>query len=143
MIKLQVNPRSIAEQSGLKVGDVIQDINGMTTAQMKHQEAQQTIINAGNRISLNINRSVMCNVRQVFLPRIILRWLYHRHLLLYAYGLYRAIWRAQPQKYQMAPHHMPRATSTENTTPKTQSKTTNPNPQTTINEKKLRTKSKE
>ena len=60
MTKLQVNPRSIAEQSGLKVGDVIQDINGMTTAQMKHQEAQQTIINAGNRISLNINRSVIC-----------------------------------------------------------------------------------
>ena len=80
MAKFQVNPRSIAEQSGLKVGDVIQDINGMTTAQMKHQEAQQTIINAGNRISLNINRSVICirfqslfsqRVRKVCFPRVI------------------------------------------------------------------------
>ncbi|KAF6019020.1 PDLIM5 [Bugula neritina] len=56
LVVQRVNPRSIAEQSGLYVGDVIQEINGLQTSTMRHQEAQQTIINAGNRITLNISR---------------------------------------------------------------------------------------
>lgn len=47
---------SFAEEAGMCVGDMIIEINGDSTAQMTHSEAQQCILEAGNCISLSILR---------------------------------------------------------------------------------------
>lgn len=53
---LQVNPGSLAEQSGLMTGDAIIKIQGQNTDSLKHKEAQDTIIRAGNNIEMVIQR---------------------------------------------------------------------------------------
>lgn len=47
---------SLSEQSGMQVGDIILKINGKETDQMRHKEAQDAIIGAGNFLELYIER---------------------------------------------------------------------------------------
>ncbi|XP_025408250.1 RING finger protein B-like [Sipha flava] len=53
---VRVTGGSLAEEAGMCVGDMIIEINGDSTAQMTHSEAQQCILEAGNYISLSILR---------------------------------------------------------------------------------------
>lgn len=53
---LQVNPGSLAEQAGLKTGDMIVRIGGAEADNMKHKEAQDAIVRAGNYLELAIAR---------------------------------------------------------------------------------------
>lgn len=52
----QVVTGSLAENSGLSAGDVIQQINGRSTDDLSHEEAKQEIVASGNRVNLAIQR---------------------------------------------------------------------------------------
>ena len=56
LLTFQVTAGSISSNSGLQAGDTILLINGMSTGPMRHTEAQQAIITAGNHLSLTIKR---------------------------------------------------------------------------------------
>lgn len=52
----RVNPGSLAEQSGILTGDAILKIQGQNTDGLRHKEAQDAIIRAGNNIEMVIQR---------------------------------------------------------------------------------------
>lgn len=51
-----MNPGGLAEQAGLMSGDAILKIQGHNTDGMKHKEAQDAILRAGNNIEMVIQR---------------------------------------------------------------------------------------
>uniref|UniRef100_A0A2I9LPF9 PDZ and LIM protein Zasp isoform X3 n=1 Tax=Centruroides hentzi TaxID=88313 RepID=A0A2I9LPF9_9SCOR len=53
---LKVNNNSLAQKAGLQPGDTILQIGGHSTDDMKHKEAQDTIIGEGNSVKLTIQR---------------------------------------------------------------------------------------
>lgn len=53
---LRVTGASVAEESGMEVGDMIVSINGTCTQAMTHVEAQQHILGAGSSLTLQILR---------------------------------------------------------------------------------------
>ena len=53
---MQINPGSMAEKSGLHVGDVILKIGNADTAPMRHKDAQDAIFSAGNKLKLLLQR---------------------------------------------------------------------------------------
>ncbi|GBN05382.1 hypothetical protein AVEN_243534-1, partial [Araneus ventricosus] len=54
-----VNPGSLSEQAGLMNGDAILKILGHPTENMRHKEAQDAILRAGNNIELVVQRLVI------------------------------------------------------------------------------------
>lgn len=52
----RVNPGSLAEKGGLQTGDALLSIQGKSTDQMRHKEAQDAIVRAGNYLELQIQR---------------------------------------------------------------------------------------
>ncbi|XP_076458711.1 PDZ and LIM domain protein 7-like isoform X2 [Babylonia areolata] len=52
----RVNPGSLAAKCGLHVGDVILKIGNADTSFLRHKEAQNSIISAGNRLDLLLQR---------------------------------------------------------------------------------------
>ncbi|GIZ03749.1 PDZ and LIM domain protein Zasp [Caerostris extrusa] len=55
----RVNPGGLAEQAGLMTGDAILKIMGHSTDNMRHKEAQDAIIRAGNNIEMIVQRGGM------------------------------------------------------------------------------------
>ncbi|XP_076318210.1 uncharacterized protein LOC143229568 isoform X2 [Tachypleus tridentatus] len=55
----RVNPGSLAENAGLQSGDGVLKIQGQATENMRHKEAQDTIIKAGNFLEMLIQRGGM------------------------------------------------------------------------------------
>ncbi|XP_075548911.1 Z band alternatively spliced PDZ-motif protein 52 isoform X2 [Dermacentor variabilis] len=51
-----VNPGSLAEKGGLQTGDALLSIQGKSTDQMRHKEAQDAIMRAGNYLELQVQR---------------------------------------------------------------------------------------
>lgn len=54
---LKVNSNSLAQKAGLQPGDTILQIGGHSTDDMRHKEAQDTILRGGNNIDLTIQRA--------------------------------------------------------------------------------------
>lgn len=52
----QVNMGSLAETAGLKAGDAILRVNDIDVMRLRHQEALDTIAQAGNQFQLHIGR---------------------------------------------------------------------------------------
>ena len=52
----QVNPGSLAAKCGLQTGDIILKIGNADTSSLRHKEAQNSIIAAGNRLDLLLQR---------------------------------------------------------------------------------------
>ncbi|GFY70898.1 PDZ and LIM domain protein Zasp [Trichonephila inaurata madagascariensis] len=52
----RVNPGSLSEQAGLMTGDAILKIMGQSTEHMRHKEAQDAILRAGNNIEMIVQR---------------------------------------------------------------------------------------
>ncbi|XP_075548936.1 Z band alternatively spliced PDZ-motif protein 52 isoform X5 [Dermacentor variabilis] len=52
----RVNPGSLAEKGGLQTGDALLSIQGKSTDQMRHKEAQDAIMRAGNYLELQVQR---------------------------------------------------------------------------------------
>lgn len=52
----QVTSGSLAEQTGMQVGDILLKINGKETEHMRHKEAQDAIVGAGNYLELYLER---------------------------------------------------------------------------------------
>ncbi|KAG8187776.1 hypothetical protein JTE90_018775 [Oedothorax gibbosus] len=52
----RVNPGSLAEQAGLMTGDALLKIQGASTDSLRHKEAQDAIVRAGNNIELSVQR---------------------------------------------------------------------------------------
>ena len=55
----QINPGSIAARCGLEIGDNISAIDSCPTNGLKHKEAQDLIVKAGNNIQLSVCRQVI------------------------------------------------------------------------------------
>ena len=53
---MQVQPGSVAEQSGLQAGDGVLQINGAATETLEHEAAKMEIIRAGNEVQFLIQR---------------------------------------------------------------------------------------
>jgi C-terminal processing protease CtpA/Prc len=53
---LQVNPGSLAAKCGLQTGDIILKIGTADTVNLRHKEAQDYILQAGNRLDLLLQR---------------------------------------------------------------------------------------
>lgn len=56
---VKVSDGSLAEQAGVQVGDIILKINGKECDMMRHKDAQDCIINAGNYLELYLERGPM------------------------------------------------------------------------------------
>ena len=52
----QVNPGSLAAKCGLQIGDIILKIGNDDTGVLRHKEAQNSILAAGNRLDLLLQR---------------------------------------------------------------------------------------
>ncbi|KAK7111582.1 hypothetical protein V1264_011190 [Littorina saxatilis] len=52
----RVNPGSLAAKCGLQVGDIILKIGNTDTNTLRHKEAQNSILQAGNRLDLLLQR---------------------------------------------------------------------------------------
>uniref|UniRef100_A0A2C9JGX1 PDZ and LIM domain protein Zasp n=1 Tax=Biomphalaria glabrata TaxID=6526 RepID=A0A2C9JGX1_BIOGL len=52
----KVNPGSLASKCGLQVGDIILKIGNTSTAELRHKEAQSTILDCGNHLDLLLQR---------------------------------------------------------------------------------------
>lgn len=52
----QVNFGSLAEKAGLQVGDALVRVNGQDVYDVKHKDAQDVILGAGNAFELTIQR---------------------------------------------------------------------------------------
>lgn len=52
----RVNPGSLAEKGGLQTGDALLYIQGKSTDQLRHKEAQDAIMRAGNYLELQVTR---------------------------------------------------------------------------------------
>lgn len=53
-----MNPNSLADQAGLKIGDIIVGIGDANAELMRHKEAQEAIVSAGNYLTMTVQRSV-------------------------------------------------------------------------------------
>lgn len=53
---LQVTPGSLAARCGLQAGDTITRIGSTPADSLRHKEAQQRIIDAGNALDLTLER---------------------------------------------------------------------------------------
>jgi C-terminal processing protease CtpA/Prc len=51
-----VNFGSLAEKAGLQVGDALVQVNGQDVYDVKHKDAQDIIIGAGNSFEVTIHR---------------------------------------------------------------------------------------
>ncbi|KAF6212683.1 hypothetical protein GE061_013209 [Apolygus lucorum] len=51
-----VNGGSVAERAGLQVGDALIRVNGADVQEMRHKDAQDCIVRAGNNIDMSIQR---------------------------------------------------------------------------------------
>ena len=51
-----MNAGSLAEKAGLQAGDGILKINDVDVFNMRHKEAQETVIKAGNNFEVLISR---------------------------------------------------------------------------------------
>ena len=54
----QINPNSKAYNEGIKVGDIIDNINGQKTHGLNYADAQQLIKNSTEQLQLDISRLV-------------------------------------------------------------------------------------
>ncbi|XP_042148162.1 PDZ and LIM domain protein Zasp isoform X4 [Ixodes scapularis] len=52
----RVNPGSLAEKGGLQVGDALLRIQGKSTDELRHKDAQDAIVRAGNYLELSVQR---------------------------------------------------------------------------------------
>lgn len=52
----QVNFGSLSEKAGLQVGDALVQVNGQDVYDVKHKDAQDIIIGAGNSFEITIHR---------------------------------------------------------------------------------------
>ncbi|CAB0020516.1 unnamed protein product, partial [Nesidiocoris tenuis] len=55
----KVNGGSVSERAGLQVGDELIRVNGVDVQDMRHKEAQDTIVHAGNNIEMTVQRGGM------------------------------------------------------------------------------------
>lgn len=54
----QVNGGSLAEKAGLQVADAVIKVNGQDVYSLRHKEAQDVIVKAGNSYEIVVSRSV-------------------------------------------------------------------------------------
>lgn len=52
--RLKVNPGSLAESAGLKIGDIIVKICGQSAESMSHRDAEDAIVRAGNNLDMTV-----------------------------------------------------------------------------------------
>ncbi|KAF7489135.1 PDZ and LIM domain protein Zasp [Sarcoptes scabiei] len=64
----KISDGSLASQAGVQVGDIILKINGIEADQMRHKDAQDAIINAGNCLELYLERGPMNTWRPQVTP---------------------------------------------------------------------------
>lgn len=57
---LQVNGGSVADQAGLMPGDALVKVNNTDVFNLRHKEAQDVIMAAGNSFELSVSRFVEC-----------------------------------------------------------------------------------
>lgn len=55
-VLFQVNFGSLAEKAGLQVGDALVRVNGHDVYDVKHKDAQNVILGAGNAFEITIQR---------------------------------------------------------------------------------------
>jgi len=55
-VLFQVNFGSLAEKAGLQVGDALVRVNGQDVYDVRHKDAQDVILRAGNAFELTIQR---------------------------------------------------------------------------------------
>jgi len=53
---LQVNSGSPAEAAGLKAGDAVIKVNTTDTYNLRHKDAQDVIVKAGNNFEMTVQR---------------------------------------------------------------------------------------
>ena len=53
---LQVNIQSLSEEAGLSAGDLLVAVNGHDVTSCRHKEAQDTIVSAGNNLTITVQR---------------------------------------------------------------------------------------
>jgi hypothetical protein len=70
----QVNGGSIAERAGLLAGDGVLKINNLDAALLKHKEAQDAIVHAGNSFELLIQRLVTLNFARIIKSQFFIFW---------------------------------------------------------------------
>lgn len=51
-----MNVGSLAEKAGLQVGDAVIRVNGKEVADVRHKDAQDTIVRAGNNVEITVQR---------------------------------------------------------------------------------------
>lgn len=56
---LQVNGGSVADQAGLMPGDALVKVNSTDVFNLRHKEAQDVIMAAGNSFELSVSRFVL------------------------------------------------------------------------------------
>lgn len=57
-VRFQVNGGSLAEKAGLQVADAVIKVNGQDVYSLRHKEAQDVIVKAGNSYEIVVSRSV-------------------------------------------------------------------------------------
>lgn len=55
-ILLKVNQGSLADQVGLVAGDAVIKINGQDVFNIRHKDAQDSVVRAGNNVEVTIQR---------------------------------------------------------------------------------------
>lgn len=58
IVCFQVNGGSLAEKAGLQVADAVIKVNGQDVYSLRHKEAQDVIVKAGNSYEIVVSRSV-------------------------------------------------------------------------------------
>lgn len=49
-----MNPGSLSESAGLKIGDIIVKICGQSAESMSHRDAEDAIVRAGNNLDMTV-----------------------------------------------------------------------------------------
>jgi len=57
----KVNPTSLSEEAGLQGGDVLLAVNGQDVQNLRHKEAQDVIVRAGNNFEMLVQRGGVLN----------------------------------------------------------------------------------
>lgn len=57
MLPIQVNGGSLADNAGLAAGDTVLKVNGVDVYNLRHKDAQDLVVRAGNNVEMTITRN--------------------------------------------------------------------------------------